>query len=41
MASDAYRAQVQLLVQVLEAFNGCNVFALKGGTAINPFITPR
>jgi predicted nucleotidyltransferase component of viral defense system len=38
MASEAYKAQVRLLVQVLEAFNGCDVFALKGGTAINLFL---
>jgi len=38
MASDTYKAQVRLLVQVLEAFSGCEVFALKGGTAINLFL---
>lgn len=38
MASEAYKAQVRLLVQVLNAFRGCDVFALKGGTAINLFL---
>lgn len=38
MASEIYKAQVRLLVQVLDAFCACDVFALKGGTAINLFL---
>jgi predicted nucleotidyltransferase component of viral defense system len=37
-ASEAYRAQVSLLVRVLPLVAEENVFALKGGTAINLFV---
>lgn len=38
MVSDAYRAQVQLLVRVLPLVAEETAFALKGGTAINLFV---
>lgn len=38
MVSDAYRAQVQLLVRVLPLVAEESCFALKGGTAINLFV---
>ena len=34
---DRYSAQVQLLIDALPAIAGDDVFALKGGTAINLF----
>lgn len=37
MARETYEAQVALLVRVLPHVAGENVFALKGGTAINLF----
>ena len=37
MARETYEAQVALLVRVLPHVGGENVFALKGGTAINLF----
>ena len=37
-ASEAHRAQVSLLVRVLPLVAEENVFALKGGTAINLFV---
>lgn len=37
MAHEAYQAQVALLVRILPYVAGEEVFALKGGTAINLF----
>ena len=37
MARETYEAQVAFLVRVLTHVVGKNVFALKTGTAINPF----
>jgi hypothetical protein len=38
MMSDAYRAQVDLLLRVLPHVAAERCFALKGGTAINLFV---
>ena len=38
MTTEAYKAQVQLLVRVLPLVAAEDCFALKGGTAINLFV---
>jgi len=38
MITAAYRAQVDLLLQILPYVSKEEIFALKGGTAINLFI---